>query len=120
MNKKNLYILLALAAVIILGFVWRYESKAPETNQQSQTENNSGNSNPETTINQSKESQIKVWEGTLQTSNNPAKGNLMLKTDKTVIYINTSRDYSELIGKAVLVNYEGNLDSFVLGDIVAK
>ena len=58
--------------------------------------------------------------GTLQASNNPARGNLMLMTDKQTIYISTSRDYSALIGKTVVVSYDGTLDNFRLGDIIAK
>ncbi len=61
-----------------------------------------------------------TWTGTLKLSDNQKKGTLMLVMEKQTIYINTSRDYSQLIGKNVKVTYEGTLDSFVLGDIVQK
>ena len=60
------------------------------------------------------------WEGTLKASDNAKKGNYMLVTDKNTVYINTSRDFSSLIGQKVKVGYEGTLDSFRLGDIVAE
>jgi hypothetical protein len=58
-----------------------------------------------------------IWQGTLKTSDNSKKGNLMLVTDKTTVYINTSRDFSNLIGKSVNVKYQGSLDNFELGNI---
>ncbi len=61
-----------------------------------------------------------TWEGTLKTSDNQAKGNLMLQTKDRVIYIKTSRDFSSLIGKQVTVTYNGTLGSFILGSIIAK
>ena len=36
------------------------------------------------------------------------------------IYLNTSRDYSSLVGKSVNVSYSGTLTSFVLNDITAQ
>jgi len=60
------------------------------------------------------------WEGALKLSNNPQKGNLMLKTQEYTIYIKTNRDFSSLVDKEVVVTYEGDLESFRLGDIKAK
>ena len=59
-------------------------------------------------------------EGTLQNSDNSAKGNLMLVTPTHILYINTSRDFNSLVGKKVNVTYQGNLQSFKLGDITAE
>lgn len=117
MNKKTSYVLLAAAALVILGFLWRYESHAPSPSDSPQTteENQNTSNNP---VPQKPSGNF--WEGTLEKSNNQTKGNLMLNTGKGLIYINTSRDYSDLLGKQVRVNYEGNLENFVLGDIVAK
>ena len=61
-----------------------------------------------------------TWMGTLKTSDNSKKGNLMLMTDTHTIYINTSRDYSALLDKKVNVTFVGSLDSFTLGDITAQ
>jgi len=69
--------------------------------------------------------------GVLLKSDNPAKGNLMLKMDIGIgrsdwntsvdtTYIKTSRDYSALIGKRVQVKFKDGADAldFVLDDIV--
>lgn len=61
-----------------------------------------------------------IWEGTLKTSDNEAKGNLMLQTKERVIYIKTSRDFSDLLDKEVAVTYQGGFEEFILGDIKAK
>lgn len=62
-----------------------------------------------------------VLEGTLQASNNSGYGNymLLLENGKT-IYISTSRNYSSLVGKKVVINYSGTLEDFTLKDIVEK
>lgn len=73
---------------------------------QEQTENK--------TVNSAKEG---VWIGTLKSSNNPSKGNLMLVTSEKTIYIQTGRDFNQLLGKVVNVTYEGSLDNFVLGNV---
>ena len=74
--------------------------------------------------------------GVLKISDNPTKGNLMLLakpdpgkyplpgdiTKDTVLYIQTQRDYSALIGKKVLVGFWGDvnnhINSFKLIDII--
>lgn len=61
-----------------------------------------------------------TWQGTLEQSNDSAKGNLMLVTTGHTIYLNTSKDYSALVGKAVTVTYSGTLASFSLENIVAQ
>ena len=40
-----------------------------------------------------------TWTGTLKNSDNQNKGNLMLVAASHTIYINTSRDYSSLVGQ---------------------
>lgn len=59
-------------------------------------------------------------EGVLKASNSPKKGNLMIETQGKTIYIFTSRDYSSLIGKQVVVTYDGTMEDFRLGDIMEK
>ena len=60
--------------------------------------------------------------GQLQKSNDSRKGNLMLKLadSERTIYLNTSRDFSSLVGKDVVVTIDGSLDDFRLVDIKAK
>lgn len=50
--------------------------------------------------------------GTLQESDNPELGNLMVDSESGKIYINTARDFSSLLGTQVELNAEGTLNSF--------
>jgi hypothetical protein len=61
-----------------------------------------------------------VMEGTLKLSDNKKKGNLMLVMPDRTLYLSTTRDFSQLIGKQVEVSYEGTLEDFVLGNIILK
>lgn len=123
MRKYKSYIVTAVV-VVALAAIWQF-SKEPvkntgESRNQEQKTNNT-NETVKPANNTSEETSMdKVWEGTLTVSDNQAKGNLKLTTKDRVIYIKTSRDYSALIGKQVKVSYEGTLESFRLGDIVAK
>jgi len=58
-----------------------------------------------------------MLEGILWASDNAAKGNLMLVTGDTTIYINTSRNFNELKGKNVIVTIDGTPDDFTLLNI---
>ena len=64
------------------------------------------------------------WEGTLQVSDNTARGSLMLVTQvngrPTNIYLRTARDFGALVGENVWVTYAGTIDNFVLLSIAAK
>lgn len=57
------------------------------------------------------------WQGTLKISDDTTKGNFVLVMPDHAIYIRTSRDYSELVGKEVTVSYTGTLENFILMDI---
>lgn len=57
-------------------------------------------------------------QGTLLASDNPARGNLMLKTPTSNFYFRTSRDYSSLIGKSVTATGNGTTEQFSLTDII--
>lgn len=59
-----------------------------------------------------------VRQGTLLTSDNPARGNLMLKTQNSTFYFRTSRDYSSLLGKLVTATGNGTTEQFSLIDII--
>jgi len=51
--------------------------------------------------------------GMLQESDNAERGNLILESDKGKIYIQTVRDFSLLLGKEVVLDAEGTLESFI-------
>ncbi|MDR3642296.1 MAG: hypothetical protein P4L74_01545 [Candidatus Doudnabacteria bacterium] len=61
-----------------------------------------------------------VWQATLLASDNSAKGNYMISVSGHNLYLNTSRDYSTLVGKPVNVSYTGDINNFTLGDITAQ
>lgn len=114
----------ALAAVIILivAGIWFSKTKAPKnvdeqtntSDQQNQQQNQPSNSS-------SSQGQTgNTWAGMLKASDNNAKGNLMLETGGRVVYLRTSRDFTQLVGKEVVVSYSGTLESFTLLDIKAK
>jgi len=110
----------AAALIIVLVVVgWlafkKPVEKANNTTPLEQTQQQQAEPVKNTTI-----SSPNTWEGVLKASNNSQKGNLMLETKERTIYLKTSRDFSQLLGKDVVVGYEGTLDSFALGDITAK
>jgi hypothetical protein len=60
-------------------------------------------------------------EGTLQASDNKNSGNYMLVMERNKkLYISTGRNYDSLIGKSVIVDYEGTLEDFTLKNITEK
>lgn len=66
---------------------------------------------------------VNTLEGTLWTSDNMAKGNLMLTNSYATIYIKTTRDFNNLVGKNVVVTVNGTIDNFTLlsvEEILAK
>jgi hypothetical protein len=56
--------------------------------------------------------------GTLLATDNPDRGNYMLKTDNSVFYIRTSRDFMALIGKKVTMTANGTIEKFTAVDII--
>ena len=116
-TKKSQNIGMAIVLIAIIVGVW-YFTKKPKTET-----NTPANGQNQTTGGQNsgqKSASTDSWEGVLKTSDNPKKGNLMLVTKDRNIYMQTSRDFSALLNKEVVVHYEGNLQSFLLGDITAK
>lgn len=57
--------------------------------------------------------------GKLMTTDNAAKGNLMVASDKGNVYITTGRDYSSLVGQNVTLTADGTMTAFTLMDIKA-
>lgn len=122
MIKKQQY--QAAAVVVILAIVVFFVFKNPAKKAEAPTETQNQTTDNQTSSSTQKTSEQKMdqgsWQGTLKTSDNSKKGNLMLVMKDHTIYLRTSRDYSPLIGKQVVVTYKGALDSFGLTDITAK
>lgn len=79
--------------------------------------NNNDNSAVTNTTSQTKAT---ILEGTLKQSDDMEKGNLLLVMPDKKIYLNTTRDFSALVGKAVLAKIDGTVDNFILLDISEK
>ena len=111
-QQKQSYLLLAVAVIVVL-VVWLFRTKhsGPET---PTTQNNSTKTSSTVSAAQNSPG---VWFGTLKFSDSANRGNFMLVTKDKTIYIKTSRDFASLVGKQVYVTYQGDLSSFVLGDI---
>ena len=119
MDKVNKNYLWFIIAIVIIGLgIWLFSGKSstPESSPNMHTPQQVTHSTASTTPPSSMQSNS--WSGILQNSNNASKGNLMLITPQHTIYINTSQHFSDLIGKSVVVTYEGNLQNFSLQTIV--
>jgi FKBP-type peptidyl-prolyl cis-trans isomerase len=125
MNDKKIYQIVGVVLVIV-ALSWLIFKKPASDSQQNTNQQPSGQEQQNTeNNNQNNQTQKPTdsstfWEGTLTLSDNLSKGNYALVTKDRKIYIKTSRDYSSLVGKEVKVTYEGTLEVFRLGDIVAK
>jgi hypothetical protein len=119
MKPKNILLFLVLlgAGLAVWFFVKPSSTKAP-ANEDTQQSQEQGNKDGDTVV----EEIPNALEGELKASNDKRRGNLMLllKDSDRVIYLNTSRDFSQLIGKQVSVSIEGSLDDFRLLDIKAQ
>lgn len=113
--RKLIWIIVIVA--VVGGLVWfKNQSSKPATEENNEIENQLP-ADEDNNI-QPSEDQAAL-EGVLETSNDLSRGNLMLlllNSDR-IIYFKTSRDFSALIGKSVVVKIEGTLDSFRLIDI---
>ncbi len=61
-----------------------------------------------------------IREGVLLTSDDSKQGNYMVKTQNSVFYIRTSRDFNSLLNKEVKMVANGTVEKFSLVDIVVK
>ena len=113
-NKGGYFYYYLLALVIIASGVWLFwggneEDALPQEAGQEviQKEIAGGEAN--------------VRVGVLKSSDNPARGNLMLTAEgQDTIYIQTARDFTSLLGKEVEVSTESAEGGFKLLDIKAK
>ncbi|MBI2674553.1 MAG: hypothetical protein HYX22_02350 [Candidatus Yanofskybacteria bacterium] len=110
MNKKNrIYII--MTGVVAITLIWLSQNnKSKETDLELPLDE-------ELSDNIAAEN-VGTLEGVLWSSGDEAKGNLMLISNNTTIYIRTSRDFNDLVGKHVIASVEGTLDNFTLIDIV--
>lgn len=110
MERKNrIYII--ITGVVAFTLIWLSQSnrtQIPELESllEKNTENNIVGEEPVDTL-----------EGVLWSSDDEAKGNLMLVGKDATIYIRTSRDFDELIGKYVIASIDGTLENFTLLNI---
>lgn len=106
MNKKNrIYII--ITGVVAITLIWLSQSNR---NSELDLELPLGDSITSDTAVEP----VETLEGTLWLSDDETKGNLMLVTGDATIYIRTSRDFSELVSKDVVVWIDGILDNFTL------
>lgn len=111
MTRKNI-IYISVTAVVVLTLIWLSRGSDNKTPELKSLIDNKKVEN-ETVIKKSSN----TLEGVLWSSDNIAKGNLMLVTANTTIYINTSRKFNELAGKNVVVSIDGTPDNFTLLNI---
>ncbi len=121
LNKASAKILISMALISLIAAGCSSKTEQSTSNSsnsipsQNQTVKQTPNPTPSPISNPDS-----VWQGILKSSDNSARGNYMLILDKSLVYINTSRDYSALVGKQVNVRYSGSLESFKLEDITLK
>lgn len=110
MDKKNrIYII--LTGVVAITLIWLSQSnknRAPEIQLPL---------GEELTDNNIAVEKVGTLEGVLWLSDNEVRGNLMLVNQYAIIYLKTSRDFSDLVGKYVIASVDGTLDNFALLNI---
>lgn len=110
MEKKNrIYII--ITGLVALTLIWLSQSnrnQIPEL--ESLLEKEVKNENVS-------EEPINTLEGVLWSSDDETKGNLVLVGKDTTVYIRTTRDFGDLIGKYVIASVEGTLENFTLLNI---
>jgi hypothetical protein len=123
MKPKNILILLVVAILVCAWFLFKGgdEEETSNNNQQSQQQNNGSNQSQQNGGAEVEEVP-NALEGELRVSTDKRRGNLMLLMNDSdrIIYLNTSRDFSALVGKQVSVSIDGSLDDFLLIDIKEK
>src|SRR5690606_30800429 len=118
-RKQNLIVWgVLLAAAVALGAWWQSGREQAELQEQEAQETTASGQSQDVVI----EEVPNALEGELLVSTDRRRGNLMLLLEDSdrIIYLNTSRDFSQLVGKQVSVIIEGSLDDFRLIDIQEK
>lgn len=111
MEKKNrIYII--ITGVVAITLIWLSQSnrnKIPKLESFLGRETEQNNTTDKKSVN--------ALEGTLWPSDNETKGNLMLVGKNATVYIRTSRDFSDLVGKYIIASINGTLENFTLLNI---
>lgn len=132
-KNKGLIIAGVIIIILIIISVSKNDSKTTtENSATTQTEEqtlDTGDKNAENTTTNKPES-IKtenssttgnlIREGVLLASDDSKQGNYMVKTQNSVFYIRTSRDFNSLLNKEVKMVANGTVEKFSLVDIVVK
>ena len=113
--KRHLPTVIVLVIIAALAGISYFKNRGANTNKtgQEQTQNQPGdntNNNP----NQQNPPAAGEGElvGTLKTSDNLKRGNLMLVISDHTIYLFTSRNYSALLNKQVTMKINGTMENF--------
>ena len=109
MDRKN-RIYIVITGIVAITLIWLSQSN---NSQGPELESLSGENFINNTVKQS----VDTLEGVLWLSDNETKGNLMLVTADTTIYVRTSRDFSGLVGRYVVASVDGTLENFSLLNI---
>ncbi len=110
MSRKNrTYII--ITGIVAITLIWLSQSNK---NEKPKLESPL---DEEISTNDTADNTVNTLDGALWASDDKTKGNLMLITKDTTVYINTSRDYSDLVGKSVVVSINGTSDNFTLLNI---
>ena len=116
-KKQHYYTAIAVVAlIIILVLAFKTKHSAPENSEQKTPEQTAAEAMQKNNATMDSG----AWAGKLTNSDNAKKGNLMLVTKDHTIYLQTSRDFSALIGKEVTVSYKGTVNNFILDSISAQ
>src|SRR3989344_7157122 len=125
--QKYWYYLLVVA-VVVLVIVLIAAQRGPDEEGAQEEQTNTQNSDTDAPENQNQDGAVNGGQtganggtvtgnvsarGTLRTSDDAAKGNLVIESDQGRIYIQTARDFSAHLDKDVTLNAEGALQSFV-------
>lgn len=108
-NKKNrIYII--MTGIVAITLIWLSQSNKNQLSElqlplSEEPTNNIAVENVDT------------LEGVLWSSDDETKGNLMLVNNNATIYIRTSRDFNNLVGKYVIASVDGTSDNFTLLNI---
>lgn len=116
---SKIFWLVVIAAILVAGYYYRDKLRPKsyeEPANQEQTNNDNYNDNNDST------QAGNTLEGTLRASNDKKRGNLMLELSDSdrIIYMTSSRDFTEFYNKDVTIEIEGDLSGFRLIDIKAR
>lgn len=130
-NRETVIIAISIVILLIgLGYL-RTQQREPEfaegTTMQTDALDSEANQIDMTQLSQTQLSPVEqepsqahgtlTRQGILLASDNPTRGNLMLKTQTSTFYFRTSRDYSSLMGKSVTATGNGTTEQFSLTNI---